>query len=82
MSALKHKPSVTERQRARQAVALRIEGTSYAEIAAILHYRDESGARHAVERLLARLETEAVAKLRVVESARLDEMLAAIWDKA
>ena len=74
MSALKHKPSVTERQRARQAVALRIEGKSYAEIAAILRYRDESGARHAVERLLTRLETEAVTKLRVVEGARLGRL--------
>ena len=76
------KPNAQERERAQSAVALRIEGRAYAEIADALGYSDESGARHAVSRLLDRREAESVEELRMVEGCRLDAMQAAVWDAA
>lgn len=72
----------TERERARKAVTLRIEGHSYARIAETLGWSDESGARHAVTRLLDRVEHESVAELRAVEGRRLDELQRGVWDAA
>jgi hypothetical protein len=71
-----------ERQRALHAVDLRVQGHTYAQIAAELNYSDESGARHAVSRLLARREAESVDELRAVHSARLEAVLLAFWPAA
>ncbi|WP_152528509.1 hypothetical protein [Gordonia amicalis] len=71
-----------ERARAAEALALRRSGMRYDEISARLGYRDESGPRKAVNRLLDRTEAEGVAELRAVEGERLDALLAAHWDAA
>ena len=71
-----------ERQRALKAVDLRVQGHTYAQIAAALDYSDESGARHAVSRLLARREAESVDELRAVHGARLEAVLSSFWDAA
>lgn len=71
-----------ERQRAMRAVELRVQGQTYAQIADALDYSDESGARHAVSRLLARREAEGKDELRAVHSARLEGVLSAHWPAA
>ena len=59
-----------------------MQGQTYAQIAATLGYRDESGARHAVSRLLARREAESIDELRAVHSARLEGVLSSFWPAA
>lgn len=71
-----------ERQRALAAVELRVKGQTYAQIAEALDYSDESGARHAVSRLLARREAESIGELRAVHSARLEGVLLSFWPAA
>lgn len=71
-----------ERQRALKAVELRVQGHPYAQIASALDYADESGARHAVSRLLARREAESVDELRAVHGARLEGVLSSFWAAA
>lgn len=71
-----------ERQRALAAVELRVQGHTYAHIAAQLGYADESGARHAVQRNLDRREAESIDELRAVHSARLEAVLLAFWAAA
>ena len=56
-----------------------MQGRPYAQIAAALDYADESGARHAVSRLLARREAESVDELRAVHGARLEAVLSSFW---
>ena len=69
-------------QRAIAAVELRVQGRTYAQIAAQLGYSDESGGRHAVTRLLARREVESIDELRAVHSARLEGVLSSFWPTA
>ncbi|OBK17863.1 hypothetical protein [Mycobacterium asiaticum] len=71
-----------ERKRALAAVELRVQGHTYAHIAAQLGYADESGARHAVQRNLDRREAESIDELRAVHSARLESVLLAFWPAA
>lgn len=71
-----------ERKRALAAVELRVQGHTYAHIAAQLGYADESGARHAVQRNLDRREAESIDELRAVHSARLEAVLLAFWPAA
>ncbi|WP_374157430.1 hypothetical protein ACEWX3_19805 [Mycobacterium sp. G7A2] len=73
------KPDADERQRALKAMELRVQGHPYAQIAAALDYADESGARHAVSRLLARREAESVDEMRAVHGARLEAVLSSFW---
>ncbi|AFA74241.1 hypothetical protein GPOL_c32270 [Gordonia polyisoprenivorans VH2] len=75
-------PQPDERDRASTALALRIEGQPYRVIAEHLGYRDESGARKAVDRLLTRIEHERVDELRQIEGQRLDALMAGHWDAA
>ncbi|WP_163725309.1 hypothetical protein [Mycobacterium gallinarum] len=77
-----NKPDAHERQRALSAVELRVQGQAYAQIAHALGYSDESGARHAVSRLLARREAEGIDELRAVHLARLEGVLSAFWPAA
>lgn len=58
-----------------QAARLRATGMSHAQIARVLGYADESGARRAVQRALAAVPVEAVEELRTLEAARLDHLL-------
>ncbi len=76
-------PDADERSKAIEAVNLRRSGLTYREISEQTGYwTDESGARHAVNRLLARHETEGVAELRAVECERLDALQRAVWAAA
>ncbi|BDB41980.1 hypothetical protein Mkiyose1088_13880 [Mycobacterium kiyosense] len=74
-----NRPDAAERERARAAVELRVQGHPFAHIAAQLGYADESGARHAVSRSLARREAESIDELRAVHSARLETVLSSFW---
>lgn len=71
-----------ERQKAIRAMQLRVAGAPYRAIAESLDYADESGARKAVSRLLARTEAEGVNELRAVEGERLDHLQRAAWPAA
>ncbi len=83
MSNPAHYPDADDRSKAIEAVTLRRSGLTYREIAVQTGYwTDESGARHAVSRLLARQETEGVAELRAIECERLDALQRAVWDAA
>ncbi|BBX83545.1 hypothetical protein [Mycolicibacterium aubagnense] len=73
------RPEPEERERATKAVELRIQGLPYRVIADRLDYADESGARHAVSRLLARQEAEAVTELRALQSEQFETVLSKFW---
>ena len=75
-------PQVDERERAVAALELRRSGLPYREIAARLDYADESGARHAVTRLLDRTEAEGVAELRAIYTERLEAITARYYPAA
>lgn len=72
-------PDAEDRSKALEAVELRIQGLPYRAIAERLDYADESGARHAVSRLLSRREAEGVSELRAVHSDRLEAVLSGFW---
>ncbi len=72
---------VTASERERQAVTLRMAGTTFAEIAKQLNYKGRQGAYAAVTRALAENE-EVVAHERSLALMRLDRMLRGIWPKA
>jgi hypothetical protein len=78
----KHHPDTRDRTRAAEALRLRQSGMTWEAIAARLKYRNPSGPRMAVERLLSRVEHEGAAQLRAVEGRRLDELQASVWGKA
>ena len=69
----------------RAAVALRLAGASYLEIADTLGYADDAEARNAVERDLAAMsvrDVEGRDRLRAEEAARLERLLRSVWSKA
>lgn len=69
--------------RCEAAVALRIEGAPYSEIARTLGYASPALARQAVERSLATtVGSEAREQLRFVEGRRLERLLRSLWGKA
>ena len=76
---------VSASEKARQALVLRQSGLTYAQIAERLGYSDESGARKAVEKLLSRVEFEAVTDYRKIHLLRLEEMYsmvnASLWNR-
>lgn len=75
-------PDRVSRQEA--AVALRMEGAPYSEIATTLGYSSASQARQAVERSLAALANSPEDRdhLRFLEARRLERILRGIWRKA
>jgi len=75
-------PTPDERQRAQQALTLRKAGGTWQAIADALGYRDESGARKAVGRLLDRTDSELAAEYRALELARLEDLHRAWWPAA
>lgn len=64
-----------------QALQLRKQGVSYAEIARQVGYRSGSGAHAAVRKALKKTLQEPADDLRKMENERLDAMLSALWDK-
>jgi hypothetical protein len=68
--------------RANQALALRVAGWSFHDIARRLNYGNRSGAWHAVMSALRKERSESVARLRRLEGQRLDRLLQGIWAKA
>ena len=78
----RHSKPADARDRAIKALELRLAGAEYRTIASVLGYRDESGVRKAVDRLLTRREYEGVAKLRAVEGRRLNSLQRAVWGRA
>jgi DNA-binding CsgD family transcriptional regulator len=73
--------SLRARQRERVAVALRVDGYTYAEIGDRLGISDRMASR-IVNRAMSRVLREPVAQLIDLESARLDALWAAMWPKA
>lgn len=65
------------------AVALRLAGASYAEIAEALAFTDAKAARSAVENTLAATASEhSRDQLRAEEAGRLERLLRGVWAKA
>lgn len=73
------KPDADDRIKAEEAVKLRCAGMQYWQIAERMGYRDESGPRKAVDRLLSRVDCEQAAQLRELEGRRLDQLQQAHW---
>lgn len=75
-------PSRRERS-GNAAVALRLAGASYTEIAEALAFADAKAARSAVENTLAATATEhSREQLRAEEAGRLERLLRGVWAKA
>jgi hypothetical protein len=64
------------------ALNLRRAGMGYEEIARRTGYRNASGAWHSVKAALDRMLREPAEDVRQLEVARLDALLAAIWNRA
>lgn len=65
------------------AVALRIAGATYSEIARTLQYTSVSHAREAVERALAQaVGDDDRERMRFIEGRRLERLLRGLWSKA
>lgn len=80
-----NKDLAQRRQMTRQdsAVALRIAGAPYSEIARTLEYSSATQARIAVERALANtVGNESREQLRFLEARRLERLLRGLWKKA
>lgn len=75
-------PDVSPR-RADSAIALRLAGATYDEIATALEYANAEGARLAVERALASTVSDADrAELRELAVRRYERLLRGVWNKA
>lgn len=75
-------PSVPS-TRARGAVALRLAGASYKEIAEVQEFTNAQVARQVVEAELANsLDDNDVSMLRALESARIERLLQSVWSRA
>jgi transcriptional regulator len=71
--------AATEKQL--QALKLRKQGVSYADIAKQVGYKSGSGAHAAVSKALKKTLQEPADDLRKIENERLDAMLSALWTK-
>jgi hypothetical protein len=69
-------------ERQRQALELRLAGTTLPEIARVLGYASASGAAGAIDSAIRRMLQEPAEKVRAYELARLDRLLMAIWPAA
>lgn len=74
---LRHKMSVGEKTR--RAMALKLAGASYAQIALQLGYHDASGARKAVQRGMKASLQETATELKSIHYGRLEHMLMLLW---
>ncbi len=77
-SQLKH---YSAKERQRQGLELRKAGATYQQIADQLGYKHASSASKAVKKALDSLVTDSAEDLRVIEVARLNHMMLAIWDR-
>lgn len=69
--------------RAQAAVALKLSGASYPQIAQVMEYASAYDARAAVERALAMsADTDDLGELRVLTSRRLERLLQTVWRRA
>jgi len=68
-------------EKQKQALALRLAGVSYEQIAEQLGYSSHTGAWQAVNRALKRTIQEPSDAVREVEVKRLDAVLVAIWSQ-
>ncbi len=66
-------------ERSRRAIALKLAGASYAQIAENLGYHDASGARKAVVRGMKSSLQESSTELRRIHYGRLEHMLMLVW---
>lgn len=73
--------NMAARQKAQEALALRVTGKQWADIATELGYKGESGARLAASRLLRRAERESADQYKTLNRQRLEAMLSALWPK-
>ncbi len=69
-------------QRQKDALNLRIAGSSYEEIARALGYRDKSGAYQAIMSALKRTLQEPADQVRTLHLERLNRLLLACWPEA
>jgi hypothetical protein len=70
------------RLRETEAMALRLAGSTFEEIAASLGFRSRAGAFASITRALDRCQREPCPSLRKLEAERLDAMQQAIWPLA
>lgn len=75
--ALSH--SMSGAEKTRRAMALKLAGASYAQIAQTLGYHDASGARKAVQRGMKNALHETAGELKKIHYGRLEHMLMLIW---
>ena len=66
-------------EKTRRAMALKLSGASYAQIAQHLGYNDASAARKAVMRGMKNAEQENAGELRRIHYSRLEHMLMLLW---
>lgn len=79
-----HNPVALSRQmsgaeKTRRAMALKLAGASYAQIAQQLGYHDASGARKAVQRGMKSALQETAGELKKIHYGRLEHMLMLLW---
>ena len=77
-------PAFKQHRQGMAALALRLAGATYAEIAETLTYASSDIARVAVESELANMaaDPEKREQLRMLESTRLERLLRSLWQKA
>lgn len=66
-------------EKTRRAMALKLAGASYAQIAMQLGYHDASGARKAVQRGMKSALQETAGELKKIHYGRLEHMLMLLW---
>lgn len=71
--------SMSGAEKTRRAMALKLAGASYAQIAQQLGYHDASGARKAVQRGMKNALHETAGELKKIHYGRLEHMLMLLW---
>ncbi|NBO56813.1 MAG: hypothetical protein EBU84_19960 [Actinobacteria bacterium] len=71
--------SMSGAEKTRRAMALKLAGASYAQIAQQLGYHDASGARKAVQRGMKNSLHETASELKKIHYGRLEHMLMLLW---
>jgi|APGre2960657468_1045069.scaffolds.fasta_scaffold139967_1 hypothetical protein len=71
--------TMSSAEKTRRAIALKLAGASYAQIAQQLGYSDASGARKAVQRGMKSSLQESGGELKKIHYGRLEHMLMLLW---
>ena len=83
VTANDHLDAPDRKSRQEAAVALRLAGATYTEVATALGYTSPALAREAVERALAStVDADDRERMRVLEGRRLERLLRGLWRKA